>query len=115
METRKEKFQDLSLKKSNHGGSRKGAGRHSKYGTISSVIRVPCTEKKNIKIQMDMLSAYIENRPYSYSASEIYEVLEQFYHLVCDVKSRIETNCFPDLDELEVSKRNQLINIKFIF
>lgn len=98
-----------------HGGYRKGAGRHKKYGFTSSVVRVPSTEKKNIQVQMDMFCANIDERPYNYSASEIYEVLDQFQFLVYNVKKRIEEGNFPDMEELSSVQRFQLMNMKSIF
>ena len=62
-------------KKNTHGGKRSGAGRPRKLGTPTSVIRVPSYRKRNIQIEVDMFHSSVKEKPYNYSASEIYEVV----------------------------------------
>jgi hypothetical protein len=99
-------------KKNTHGGKRSGAGRPRKLGTPTSVIRVPSYRKRNIEIEVDMFHSHIKEKPYNYSASEIYEVVSDLIFLLRSFQDRISEGKIKGLEELTPFQRYELLNIK---
>lgn len=102
-------------KKNTHGGRRIGAGRKGKLGTPTSVIRVPSYRKRNIQIEVDMFHSSVKEKPYNYSASEIYEVVSDLIFLLRSFQYRIKEGKIKGLEELTPIQRYELLNINSRF